>query len=112
MFPAARVGDTTASGDAITGPGVATVLIANMPASVMGDMVSGAACIGTITVVIRLFAALPEGKIRKRRQAGMRCFNRISAVSSSARRLPGYTQVTTSSNARSAPEITSSALVA
>ncbi len=49
-FPAARVGDTTATGDAITGPGVPTVLIAGMPASVMGDMVSGAACTGAITM--------------------------------------------------------------
>lgn len=48
-FPAARVGDTTATGDVITGPGAATVLIENMPAAVMGDMVSGPACTGTIT---------------------------------------------------------------
>jgi uncharacterized Zn-binding protein involved in type VI secretion len=47
-FPAARVGDTTLTGDAITGPGVPTVLIANMPAAVLGDMVSGAACTGSI----------------------------------------------------------------
>ena len=38
------------SGDAITGPGAATVLIENVPAACMGDMVSGAACTGTITV--------------------------------------------------------------
>lgn len=49
-FPAARLGDLTATGDAITGPGAATVLIENLPASVMGDMVSGAACTGTVTV--------------------------------------------------------------
>lgn len=49
-FPAARLSDMTASGDAITGPGVPTVLIENLPASVMGDMVSGAACVGSITV--------------------------------------------------------------
>ena len=49
-FPAARLGDTTATGDAITGPGVPTVLIANMPASVVGDLVSGAACVGAITL--------------------------------------------------------------
>lgn len=49
-FPAARLGDTTATGDAITGPGVPTVLIGGLPASVMGDMVSGAACVGSITV--------------------------------------------------------------
>ncbi len=49
-FPAARVGDTTATGDAITGPGVATVLICNMPASVMGDLVSGTVCVGSIVM--------------------------------------------------------------
>ena len=49
-FPAARLGDMTATGDVITGPGAATVLIENVPASCMGDMVSGAACTGSITV--------------------------------------------------------------
>lgn len=49
-FPAARLTDLTATGDTITGPGVATVLIENMPASVMGDMVTGAACQGSITM--------------------------------------------------------------
>ena len=49
-FPAARLGDMTATGDVITGPGVTTVLIENMPAACMGDMVSGAACTGSITV--------------------------------------------------------------
>jgi len=49
-FPAARVGDMTVTGDAITGPGVPTVLIANMPASVMGDLVSGGVCVGSITM--------------------------------------------------------------
>lgn len=49
-FPAARLGDMTATGDAITGPGVPTVLIEGVPASVMGDMVSGAACVGTIVM--------------------------------------------------------------
>ena len=48
--PAARVGDTTATGDTITGPGVPPVLIGGMPASVLGDMVSGAACGGAITL--------------------------------------------------------------
>lgn len=46
--PAARVGDMTVTGDPITGPGVATVLIGSMPASVMGDVVSGATLIGAI----------------------------------------------------------------
>ena len=38
MAFAARVGDTTTHGGTITGPGVATVLIGGMPASVVGDM--------------------------------------------------------------------------
>jgi uncharacterized Zn-binding protein involved in type VI secretion len=49
-FPAARVGDMTVTGDPITGPGVATVLIGGMPASVLGDLVSGATIIGAITM--------------------------------------------------------------
>lgn len=49
-FPAARVGDMTATGDAITGPGAPTVLIGGMPASVVGDLVSGAACVGAIVM--------------------------------------------------------------
>jgi len=36
--PAARIGDQTAHGGVITGPGVPTVMIGGMPASVMGDM--------------------------------------------------------------------------
>jgi uncharacterized Zn-binding protein involved in type VI secretion len=49
-FPAARISDTTATGDTITGPGVPTVLIGGLPASVVGDTVSGAACVGAITM--------------------------------------------------------------
>jgi len=48
-FPAARLGDMTATGDAITGPGVPNVLIEGVPAAVVGDLVSGAACVGAIT---------------------------------------------------------------
>ena len=50
MFPAARVTDTTATGDTIVGPGVPNVLIGGMPAAVVGDMVTGAACVGSITM--------------------------------------------------------------
>lgn len=50
MFPAARLGDTTATGDAITGPGMPNVLIAGQPAAVVGDTVSGNACTGAITM--------------------------------------------------------------
>ena len=37
-FPAARVGDMTATGDVITGPGAATVMIENMPAACMENV--------------------------------------------------------------------------
>lgn len=47
--PAARLGDLTATGDAVTGPGVPTVLIGGQPASVVGDTVSGSACTGAVT---------------------------------------------------------------
>src|SRR5210317_1817127 len=50
MFPAARLGDLTVTGYAITGPGVATVMIGSMPASVVGDTVTGAACVGAISM--------------------------------------------------------------
>lgn len=49
-FPAARVGDTTVTGDTIVGPGVPNVMIGGMPAAVMGDAVSGPVCVGSITV--------------------------------------------------------------
>lgn len=49
-FPAARLGDLTATGDPITGPGVANVLIGGVPAAVMGDAVTGAVCTGAITL--------------------------------------------------------------
>lgn len=50
MFPAARVGDTTATGDVITGPGVPLVLIGGLPAAVVGDLVSGGVLTGAITM--------------------------------------------------------------
>lgn len=50
MFPAARVTDLTITGDTIVGPGVSTVMIGYLPASVAGDVVSGAACSGAIVL--------------------------------------------------------------
>lgn len=50
MFPAARLGDMTATGDVITGPGVPNVLIAGMPAAVVGDTVAGNAVTGVISM--------------------------------------------------------------
>lgn len=38
MPAAARVGDPTVHGGMVVGPGVATVLVGNMPAAVLGDM--------------------------------------------------------------------------
>ncbi|MEX5301253.1 PAAR domain-containing protein [Kocuria sabuli] len=38
MPTAARVGDATAHGGTVAGPGVATVLIAGVPAAVVGDV--------------------------------------------------------------------------
>lgn len=38
MPAAARLGDTTVHGGAVTGPGVPTVLIGGMPAAVLGDV--------------------------------------------------------------------------
>jgi uncharacterized Zn-binding protein involved in type VI secretion len=38
MAAAARVTDTTTHGGTITGPGISTVMIGGMPASVLGDM--------------------------------------------------------------------------
>ncbi len=38
MPAAARLGDTSTHGGTLTGPGVATVLIGGMPASVAGDL--------------------------------------------------------------------------
>ena len=49
-FPAARLGDMTVTGDAITGPGAPTVFIAGLPAACVGDSVSGAACTGAIVM--------------------------------------------------------------
>ena len=72
MPGAARVGDTTAHGGTVVGPGVATVLIAGMPAAVVGDM---HACVipppshvptspfvaGSATVLVQGRAALRAG---------------------------------------------------
>ena len=50
MFPAARLGDMTATGDAITAPGSPTVMIGGIPAACVGDAVAGAACTGAISM--------------------------------------------------------------
>lgn len=64
-MPAACIGDVTATGDAITGPGAPTVLIAGRPAACAGDLVSGAACTGAIAMgsATVLIAGRPAAKM-------------------------------------------------
>jgi uncharacterized Zn-binding protein involved in type VI secretion len=50
MQPAARQLDPTVSGDTIVGGSVPTVLISGVPASVVGDVVSGATCLGNVVM--------------------------------------------------------------
>lgn len=73
MPAAAKVGDTTTHGGTIAGPGCATVLIANMPAALMGDnhvcpipantghIPSSPFIIGSTTVLINNKPALRAG---------------------------------------------------
>jgi uncharacterized Zn-binding protein involved in type VI secretion len=65
MFPAARITDLTVTGDNIVGPGVPTVIIGYLPASVVGDAVSGAACTGAIVSgsMSVLIGALPAARV-------------------------------------------------
>ena len=49
-FPVMTLTNATATGDVITGPGAPTVLVKGLPVACMGDMVTGAACVGSITV--------------------------------------------------------------
>lgn len=58
MPPAARVGDITVTGDAITGPGVPTVMIGFMPAAVLGDM---AQCAGPPDSIVKGSATVMIG---------------------------------------------------
>ncbi len=47
--PHATLTSTTATGDVITSPGCPKLLIKGMPCSCVGDLVSGAACVGSVT---------------------------------------------------------------
>lgn len=60
--PAARVSDLTATGDPITGPGVASVLIGGKPAAVAGDTVAGPACSGAVTNINASTTVLVGGR--------------------------------------------------
>lgn len=47
-FPMMTLTNTTATGDVISGPGAPTMLVKGMPAACMGDLVTGAACTGSV----------------------------------------------------------------
>ena len=48
--PAATILNTTATGDAVTGPGCPLNLVNGLPVACMGDTVAGPVCTGAITV--------------------------------------------------------------
>lgn len=50
MFPASNIPGLTLTGDSVTGPGVATVMIQSKPASVIGDLVAGSVCTGAVSM--------------------------------------------------------------
>lgn len=77
--PAARIGDTTITGDTITGPGIPTVIIGGKPASIQGDLISGTACTGSIIEgsVTVLIGGLPAARV------GSKCIGVNSAGTSS-----------------------------
>jgi uncharacterized Zn-binding protein involved in type VI secretion len=47
---ACRSGDEDSYGDLVTGPCCATVLIDDLPASIVGDIISGQTMLGSVTV--------------------------------------------------------------
>lgn len=47
--PLGSLTNLTATGDIITGPGCPTKVTKGLPVSCLGDAVTGAACVGTIT---------------------------------------------------------------
>ncbi len=68
MFPAARLGDVTATGDTMLGPGVPNVLIGGIPAAIVSNQVVGPvlnAGPGTITSgsATVLIGGLPAGRV-------------------------------------------------
>ena len=64
--PAATILNTTATGDAVTGPGCPLNLVNGLPVACMGDTVAGPVCTGAITVstaVTRLVKGRPMANI-------------------------------------------------
>lgn len=49
-FPIATLTSITATGDVVTGPGAPTMLCKGLPVSCIGDMVTGAVCVGAVSV--------------------------------------------------------------
>lgn len=64
--PAATILNTTATGDAVTGPGCPLNLVNGLPVACMGDTVAGPVCTGAITVstaVTRIVKGRPMANI-------------------------------------------------
>lgn len=65
--PAATILNTTATGDAVTGPGCPLNLVNGLPVACMGDTVAGPVCTGAITVSTAVYApreGTPHGQHR------------------------------------------------
>ncbi len=50
MTPGATIANVTATGDVVTGPGYPLNLVNGLPQACVGDLVTGAVCVGAITV--------------------------------------------------------------
>lgn len=50
MTPTATLVNLSATGDVVTGPGMPTNLVNGLPCACLGDVVSGAVCVGAITM--------------------------------------------------------------
>lgn len=52
--PSATLANVTATGDVVTGPGMPTNLVNGLPQACMGDIVTGAVCVGAISMTTSL----------------------------------------------------------
>lgn len=48
--PSATLANLTATGDVVTGPGMPTNLVNGLPQACKGDLVTGAVCVGAVTM--------------------------------------------------------------
>ena len=61
--PSATLVNLTATGDAVTGPGMPTNLVNGLPQACMGDLVAGPVCTGAITATtaVNVLVSWPPG---------------------------------------------------